>query len=88
MKKITTREDLEMEIYGCLDSAVIDYGNYIIATWVHCFNGIVTEIYKMIETPEETGLGRCECKISLTARKEGGFEDNGHALEWALNKIK
>ena len=67
--KITTAEKLGMELYGCMNSAVLDYGDYT------------------VETPEETGLGRCECRISRIGRKEG-FEDAGHAMAWALTKVK
>ena len=42
---------------------------------------------ELVETPEETGLGRCECRISRIGRKEG-FEDAGHAMAWALTKVK
>ena len=62
--KITTAENLGMELYGC-----------------------IAEIYELVETPEETGLGRCECRISRIERKEG-FEDAGHAMAWALTKVK
>jgi len=85
--KITTAENLGMELYGCMGSAVLDYGDYTIAVWEHCFNGCIAEVYELIETPKETGLGRCECRISRIARKEK-FEDTGHAMAWALSKVK
>ena len=37
--KITTAEKLGMELYGCMNSAVIDYGDYTVAVWEHCFKG-------------------------------------------------
>ena len=85
--KITTAENLGMELYGCMNSAVLDYGDYTVAVWDHCFKGSVAEVYELVETPEETGLGRCECRISRSERKEG-FEDAGHAMAWALTKVK
>lgn len=86
-KEMTTAENLAMELYGCMGAAVLDYGDYTIAVWNHCCNGSIAEVYELIETPEETGLGRCECRISKMERKEG-FEDTGHAMAWALSKVK
>ena len=37
--KITTAEKLGMELYGCMNSAVLDYGDYTVAVWEHCFKG-------------------------------------------------
>ena len=62
--KITTAEKLGMELYGCMNSAVLDYSDYTVAVWEHCFKGSIAEVYELVETPEETGLGRCECRIS------------------------
>ena len=32
--KITTAEKLAMELYGCMNSAVLDYGDYTVAVWL------------------------------------------------------
>ena len=48
---------------------------------------LLSLIHILVETPEETGLGRCECRISRIGRKEG-FEDAGHAMAWALTNVK
>ena len=85
--KITTAEKLAMELYGCMNSAVLDYGDYTVAVWDHCFKGSIAEVYELVETPDETGCGRCECRISRIGRKEG-FEDAGHAMAWALTNVK
>ena len=61
--------------------------DYTVAVWEHCFKGSIAEVYELVETPEETGLGRCECRISRIGRKEG-FEDAGHAMAWALTNVK
>ena len=84
--QIATAEKLGMELYGCMNSAVLDYGDYTVAVWEHCFKGSIAEVYELVETPEETGLGRCECRISRIGRKEG-FEDAGHAMAWALTNV-
>lgn len=87
MEKITTAEHLGEELYGCMNSAVLDYGDYTIAVWDHCFKGSIAEVYELVDTPEEIGLGRCECRISRIDRKEG-FEDAGHAMAWAIEQVK
>ena len=51
--KITTAEKLGMELYGCMNSAVLDYGDYTVAVWEHCFKGSIAEVYELVETPEE-----------------------------------
>lgn len=85
-EKITTTENLATELLGCMGSAIVDYGNYTVAVWEHCHKGSIAEIYKLIEMPKEYELGRCECKISRIERKES-FEDPGHAMKWALDKV-
>lgn len=87
MTKFTTREHLKEELCGCMKGAVLDYCDYVITVWEHCFDGIKAAIYELIETPEETGLDRCECRLSQIAEKQG-FEDTGHAIAWALTEVK
>ena len=69
--------------YGCMNSAVIDYGDYTVAVWDHCFKGSVAEVYELVETPEETGLGRCECRIQGLKEKKDlrmqGMQWHGHS---------
>ena len=77
MKEFTTREHLESELYGCNNAAVLDYGDHVITVLEHCFEGIKVAVYELIETPEETGLGRCECRLSLIGEATG-FADTGH----------
>lgn len=87
MKEFTTREHLEEELYGCMNGAVVDYGDYVITVLEHCFEGIKVAVYELIETPEETGLDRCECRLSHIAENKG-FKDTGHAIAWALDEVK
>ena len=86
MKEFTTREHLEEELYGCNNAAVLDYGDHVITVLEHCFEGIKVAVYELIETPEETGLGRCECRLSKIAENKG-FEDTGHGVAWAINEL-
>lgn len=87
MTDFTTRENLETDLYGCLNSAVLDYGDHVITVFEHCFEGIKVAVYELVETTEETGLGRCECRLSKIAENKG-FEDTGHAVAWALAELK
>lgn len=82
---IITREELEEDLYGCLDTAIISYNDYVIATFEHSFNGIQVEVYKLLKNQD--CIDRNNCKMECIFEKYG-FEDTGHAMEWALNKIK
>ena len=85
--KITTAEKLGMELYGCMNSAVLDYGDYTVAVWEQCFKCSFADFYERVETPDETCMGSCECRISRIGIK-AGFEDAGHAMACALTKVK
>lgn len=87
MSEFTTREHLEEDLYGCMNAAVLDHGDHVITVLEHCFEGIKVAIYELIETPEETGLGRCECRLSKISENKG-FEDTGHAVAWALTELR
>ena len=87
MNEFTTREKLEMDLHGCMNSAVLDYGDHVITVLEHCFEGIKVAIYEIVETPEETGLSRCECRLSKIAENKG-FQDTGHAVAWAFSELK
>ena len=50
--------------------------------------GFIAGIYEFVETPEETGLCECECRLNLIETSEGTFPDGGHALEWAISRMK
>ena len=51
MKEFTTREHLEEDLYGCMNAAVLDYGDHVITVLEHCFEGIKVAVYELIETP-------------------------------------
>ncbi len=87
MSTFTTRERLARKIYGNLKITVFDYGDYVVRTLEHRIEGIKVEIYELIETSEETGLERCECRLSQIAENYG-FKDIDHAVKWALAEIK
>lgn len=83
--EITTMEHLQMHIspsYG----AVLKFGSNVLFTDYHWKGGFTAKVYEFIETPEETGLGNIECRISLIAEATGVFPDNGHAIAWCMNQ--
>lgn len=82
---VLTREKLEENLYGCSDVAIIDYDNYVIATCRHCYKGIQVEVYRT--TGNQNGIDRYNRKIEFLIGKDN-FNDTGHAVKWALNKIR
>ena len=84
-RKATTMEDLAMEGYAAM-GAVLRYGGNVLVVGCESF-GYHAAVYEMVETPQETGLGDVECRISLVEAAEEVFKDGGHAMEWCLSKI-
>lgn len=87
MKEFTTREKLELDRMGSRGNAIIDFDEWIILLWENWKGTYEVEIYEMIDTPEETGLDRIECRISLIKQQTTDFKDNGHALAWAMKQL-
>ena len=88
-----TMEGLQMrtDSFG----AVIQYGNYVIATnWVNMGKGKQGNTAKLFIALEEPffGFGRgsrgfSECELGLIAEADEYFQDAGHAIAWAMNQI-
>lgn len=81
----TTMERLSMEInpgYG----AVVRFGDRVFVTDIHWKGYFTAEIYEFVETPEETGLGDIECRLSKITEATLHFEDGGHAIAWCLKQ--
>ena len=87
MTTTTTMEHLLDRVSASYGS-VLKYGEYVLVTDIHWKGYFTAEIYEFIETPEETGLGECECRLNLIEKSEGFFPDGGHALEWAISRVK
>lgn len=81
----TTQEELEMRVTAG-DGMVCKFGDYVLVV-DYCWGGFVAGVYKFTETPEETGLGECECRLAFCEKSEGTFEDGGHAMAWALSRV-
>ena len=83
----TTIEKLQMQVsrsYG----AVITFGDKVFVTDISYKGGFSAEIYEFVETPEETGLGDCECRLTKWTTAKETFKDNGHALEWCFAQTR
>lgn len=83
----TTIEKLQGRVtrsYG----AVIKFGDKVFVTDTYYKGGFTAEIYEFIETPEETGLGDIECRLTKWAEADKTFTDNGHALNWCFEQVK
>lgn len=85
MSEFTTMENLQCQVSAQF-GAVLKYGNKVIVTDYSYNRDYCAEIYDFIDVPGESGLGDIECRIALV-QKEIGFEDNGHAVAWALEQI-
>jgi len=86
MTEFTTMEKLEMKTSGCY-GAILRYGDKVLYTSDTYKGTYYAEVYEFIETPEETGLGAIECRLSRIERKEG-FQDSGHAMQWAISRAQ
>lgn len=78
-----TMETLEARLRSD-EGMVCRYGDYVLAAAYFWAGGYVAAIYRFVELPESTGLGECECMLSLCEKSPGAFADGGHALAWAL----
>ena len=85
-QKTTSQENLEMQV-SAGDGIVAKYGDHVLMADRY-WNGFIAGVYEFIETPEETGLGECECRLNLIEKSQGFFPDGGHALEWAISRVK
>ena len=85
--EFTTIEKLQMKVsasYG----AVLKYGDKVFVTDIYWKGGFTAEIYEFVESPEETGLGEIECRLSPWKKASETFKDGGHAIAWCLNQVK
>lgn len=85
--EFTTIEKLQTKVtatYG----AVLKYGDKVLVTDIHWKGGFTAEIYEFIESPEETGLGEIECRLTPWKKASETFEDGGHAIAWCINQVK
>lgn len=83
LPQITTMERLSMKVCAG-EGAVLKMGDRVLVT--DCaWKGFIAGVYEFLETPEETGYGYIECRLSLIAMSGELFEDGGHAIAWAMN---
>ena len=85
--EFTTIEKLQMKVsasYG----AVLKYGDKVFVTDIYWKGGFTAEIYEFVESPEETGLGEIECRLSPWKKASETFADGGHAIAWCISQVK
>lgn len=66
MTEFTTMEKLQMMVGP--SGAVLKYGEKVLVT-CETYYGFTAEVYEFVETPEETGFGYIECRLSLIERQ-------------------
>ena len=81
----TTTEDLEMQFSG-MDGKVLNFGDKVLLAGYYyngrnkpCYFGAVYEYL-------EDGRHDCESIIGLAAVSKVEFEDDGHAIAWAMQQ--
>ena len=81
----TTPEDLEMR-FGGMDGKVLNFGDKVLVAG-YFWNGPGQPSY-FAATYEylDEGDHDCESTIGLRAVSEVEFEDDGHAIAWAMNR--
>ena len=84
-EKTTTMETLQCEIGS--GGSVLRYGTYVMVSRF-VFDSYIAEIFEFIEIPEKTDCDWIECQLKLIEHSNEFFEDGGHAIEWALDRIK
>ena len=75
---LTTPEDLE-----CIWSKVLNFGDRVVLAGRHYNGKNMPEYYGAVYKHLDDNLS-CEGKISLMNASEAIFEDDGHAIEWAI----
>lgn len=79
----TTQEDLEMRFSG-MDGKVLSFGDKILVAGYY-WNGPGTPSYFAAAYEYLDDEQTCESAIGLRAVSEVEFEDDGHAIAWAMN---
>lgn len=84
LQRITTPEMLEMR-FSHGSGKTINFGDFtLVAGYSYkpdgrCYYGVV---YRFI-----TADHSCEGKVELISISDDTFEDDGHAIAWAINKV-
>ena len=78
----STPEDLEMRFSG-MDGKVLNFGDKVILAG-HYYNGMNKPCYYGAVYEFLSDDHTCEGTIGLAAASEVEFEDDGHAIAWAM----
>lgn len=82
LKNPTSSEDLEMRFNG-MDGKVLNYGDKVLLAGYH-WNGPEKPCYFGAIFEHLDDDLSCEGAIGLRAVSEVAFEDDGHAIAWAM----
>lgn len=80
----TTTEDLEMRFSG-MDGKVLNFGEKVLIAGYY-YNGQNKPCYFGAAYEFLTDEHTCEGMIGLRAASEVKFEDDGHAIAWAMQQ--
>lgn len=83
MFEFTTMEKLQYD--GGSLATVLRYNDHVIYTERNWKGEYLVDIYEFIDEPNEE-FDECECRLNHI-ESNGQFNDGGHAVEWAINKI-
>lgn len=81
----TTSEDLEMRFSG-MDGKVLNFGDKILLAGYHYNGRNKPSYFGAVYEYLEDGKHDCESAIGLAAASKVEFEDDGHAIAWAMQQ--
>ena len=84
MPERTTSENLELG-FTAGSGVVLNFGNRVLTAWYR-YDGNDANGYKAAVYEYTTDDHTCEGEIRLLAESEEYFEDNGHAMAWAMSR--
>lgn len=81
--KITTAEKLAMELYGCMNSAVLDYGDYTVAVWITALKEALQKFMNWLKHRMRQVLGDANAGFQGLEEKKDlrmpGMQWHGHS---------
>lgn len=78
----TTIEKLTDDLRPCYD-AVLTLGDKVMVARSNYKGQYEAATYEFIDTPDD-GFDAIECRLNLHEVADEVFEDNGHAIAWAM----
>lgn len=79
----TTIENLAEFIRPCY-GAVLNFNGKVLVTNLNWKGQYEAATYEFFESPDETGLSECECRLNLVNLSDQTFKDSGNAIAWCM----